>query len=110
MQDCNPVVTPCQAGVVFTKQDCPKTPDAQRCTEYRELVALANFISCWTRPDITFTVNKLCKYMSNPGLSLASPQASTSLPQRYATRWSVLQLRAHSAVQGTSWFHRLFLR
>ena len=30
-------------------------------------IALANFISCWTRPDITYTVNKLCKYMSNPG-------------------------------------------
>ena len=31
------------------------------------MIALANFIACWTRPDITFTVNKLCKYMSNPG-------------------------------------------
>jgi hypothetical protein len=30
-------------------------------------VALANFISCWSRPDITYTVNKLCKYMANPG-------------------------------------------
>ena len=28
---------------------------------------MANFISCWSRPDITFTVNKLCKYMANPG-------------------------------------------
>lgn len=67
MADCNPAPTPCQSGIVFTKQDCPQTPDAQDCTEYRKLIALANFISCWTRPDITFTVNKLCKYMSNPG-------------------------------------------
>src|SRR4029078_6600260 len=67
MLDCNPVSTPCVANMVFTKQDCPETPDAQSCTEYRKLVALANFIANWTRPDITFTVNKLCKFMSNPG-------------------------------------------
>src|SRR6185437_8935027 len=60
-------ITPCAANMVFSKQDCPETPDPQSCTEYRKLVALANFISNWTRPDITFTVNKLCKFMSNPG-------------------------------------------
>ncbi len=56
MSDCNSTVTPCQAGILFSKKDC----------EYRSLIALANFIACWTRPDITFTVNKLCKFMSNP--------------------------------------------
>lgn len=68
MSDANPVQTPCQSGTVFTKKDCPESPAPDReCAQYRSLVALANFISCWTRPDITFTVNKLCKYMSNPG-------------------------------------------
>ena len=67
MLDCNPTSTPCAANMVFSKQDCPETPDPQSCTKYRKLVALANFISNWTRPDITFTVNKLCKFMSNPG-------------------------------------------
>jgi histone deacetylase 1/2 len=67
MTDCNPAPTPCQSSIVFTKQDCPPTPDPESCTDFRRLIALANFISCWTRPDITFTVNKLCKYMSNPG-------------------------------------------
>jgi hypothetical protein len=68
MMDCNTVSTPCQAGVVWTKKDCPeKQASADICTQYRALVALANFIANWTRPDITFTVNKLCKYMSNPG-------------------------------------------
>ena len=28
---------------------------------------MANFISCWTRPDVTFVVNKLCKFMAHPG-------------------------------------------
>ena len=68
MLDCNPCSTPCPNGTVFTKEDCPPDADGNKTTsEYRSLVALANFVSCWTRPDITFTVNKLCKYMSNPG-------------------------------------------
>ncbi len=68
MSDCNSTVTPCQAGILFSKKDCPEPPaDARSCTEYRSLIALANFIACSTSPDITFTVNKLCKFMSNPG-------------------------------------------
>jgi len=57
---------PCQAGTVFSKKDCPATP-SMRSTEYASLIALANFLACWTRPDIAFTVNKLCKFMANPG-------------------------------------------
>ena len=67
MTDCNPVSTPCVAGFVFTKADAAVDPDPQSVTEYRSLIALANFLSCWSRPDITFTVNKLCKFMSYPG-------------------------------------------
>ena len=67
MADCNPVSTPCVTGLVFTKKDCPEVPNPSSTTQYRSLIALANFISCWTRPDITFIVNKLCKFMSNPG-------------------------------------------
>ena len=66
MQDCNPAQTPCPAGTVFSKKDCPATP-SPRTTEYASLVALANYLACWTRPDIAFVVNKLCKFMSNPG-------------------------------------------
>ncbi len=33
----------------------------------RGLTALCVFIAQWTRPDILFVVNKLCKFMSNPG-------------------------------------------
>jgi hypothetical protein len=68
MLDCNPVTTPCTPGILWTKKDCPAVPEAaERITHYRSLVALANFIANWTRPDITYTVNKLCKFMSNPG-------------------------------------------
>jgi hypothetical protein len=68
MLDCNAVSTPCVTGAIFSKRDSPTTaPSNDIVTEYRSLIAMANFISCWSRPDITFTVNKLCKFMSNPG-------------------------------------------
>jgi Reverse transcriptase (RNA-dependent DNA polymerase) len=68
MTDCNPVTTPAPAGAVYTKEDSPADSAKNTSTTlYRSLIALANFLSCWTRPDITFAVNKLCKFMSNPG-------------------------------------------
>jgi hypothetical protein len=68
MSDCNPTPVPCQAGTTFSKKDCPDPPSA-KSTEYSSLIALANFLACWTRPDnvIAFVVNKLCKFMANPG-------------------------------------------
>jgi hypothetical protein len=66
MQDCNPAQTPCPASTVFSKKDCPPS-QSPRTTEYASLIALANYLACWTRPDIAFAVNKLCKFMSNPG-------------------------------------------
>ena len=65
MTDCNAASTPCVAGFIFTKGE-PGAPDEKSIKEYRSLVAMANFISCWTRPDVTFTVNKLCKFMASP--------------------------------------------
>jgi hypothetical protein len=74
MADSNPVPTPCPAGAVFSKKDCPQEIEKQAleergrgATEFRKRSALINFLSCWTRPDVTFTVNKLSKFMSNPG-------------------------------------------
>jgi hypothetical protein len=69
MKSQHPAATPCVAGFVFTKGDSPKVPQPRpsRMPEFRGLIALANYISVWTRPDITYVVNKLCKYMANPG-------------------------------------------
>ena len=65
---CNATQSPCLAGVVWTRKDCPTPPEtSERCTHYRALIALANFIASWTRPDISYVVGKLCKFMSNPG-------------------------------------------
>lgn len=68
LAECNAVATPCVVGQAWSVKDCPQVQaSAEECKKYRGLVALANFIACWTRPDIAFTVNKLCKFMSNPG-------------------------------------------
>ena len=67
MTDCNGSQLPCSSGTVFTKEDCPPVAENTTITEFRSLIALVNFIACWTRPDITFVTNKLCKFMSNPG-------------------------------------------
>ena len=73
LSDANPVPVPCPAG--FTKKDSPTTADEKTRleekgkgpTQFRQRSALINFLSCWTRPDVTFAVNKLSKFMSNPG-------------------------------------------
>ncbi len=68
MSSCNAASNPCVTGTQFTKQDCPMETENNPLTkDYRSLIALLNFISCWTRPDVAFTVNKLCKFMGNPG-------------------------------------------
>ena len=59
------------AGLVLSKKDCP-TPSAsvtmrQQQHWYRSTIASCIYISSWTRPDISYTVSKLCKFMHNPG-------------------------------------------
>ena len=69
MTNCNPAATPCVAGMVWTKQDCPEVvqPFHPEMPIYRGVLALALFISNWTVPPAVYAVNKLCKYMANPG-------------------------------------------
>jgi len=64
MSDCNTTTTPCAQGVTLQKKKAEEP--VVEAHQYRSIVALANYIACWTRPDITFIVNKLCKYMSEP--------------------------------------------
>ena len=70
MDDCHPAPTPCVPGFILSKADCPEIPNAlhEAMPNYRGLIALANYIAVWTRPDIVWVVNKLCKFMANPGL------------------------------------------
>ena len=72
MYDCSEAVTPVSTSIVFTKADCPKTKEEvyQAAVEtkwYRSILASCLYISTWTRPDLSFSLSKLCKYMQNPG-------------------------------------------
>ena len=68
----NSVDTPCATGFIFTKADCPQTKEAQMAcsdeqTKYRSGLMSCMYFSSWSRPDITFTISKLAKFMHNPG-------------------------------------------
>lgn len=70
LEDSSRSNVPLPAGTVLTKDMCPKT-DAEKSamskTPYKELVGSLMFISTSTRPDISFAVGMLCRYMDNPG-------------------------------------------
>lgn len=69
MSDCADAPTPVAAGFKFTKNDCPDppAPKSEFATWYRSTLASCIYFSTWTRPDISFAVSKLCKFMHNPG-------------------------------------------
>ena len=72
MQDCAPADTPVAAGFVFTKGDCPADEKARRqqapqAKWYISTLASCIYFATWTRPDISFAISKLCKFMHNPG-------------------------------------------
>ena len=74
LDKCNAVDTPVTAGFVFTKKDCPqddlqRTAVASQQKWYRSILASCIYFSSWTRPDISFAISKLSKFMQNPGAS-----------------------------------------
>jgi hypothetical protein len=63
--------TPMLAGLKLTKKDCPSAEAAAVMTDqqrhYRSVLASIIYIMNWTRPDVAYTVSKLCRFMHNPG-------------------------------------------
>ena len=69
MDNCNSVKTPCPT-YRLTSDMCPKTDDERRLSAqlpYRALVGKCMYLSTCTRPDISFAVRELAKFMSNYG-------------------------------------------
>ena len=67
--------TPGTPGFVHTKSDCPTVAERKQMVDeektqelYMTAVATINYAACWGRPDVTFKVNKLAKFMGNPGV------------------------------------------
>jgi hypothetical protein len=75
MSDCGNATTPAALGVVYTKRDCPSTPEERAQLDangetvelYHSLVQACNYLCVMTRFDLTFALGKLSKYVANPG-------------------------------------------
>ena len=69
MEHCNSVKTPCPS-YRLTSDMCPATDDERRLSAqlpYHTLIGKCMYLSTCTRPDISFAVRELAKFMSNYG-------------------------------------------
>eukprot|EP00253_Pinus_taeda_P017144 PITA_17144 len=62
MNECNPLTTPMEQNLKLTSIEQKKLEDA---TKYRQLVGSLNYLTT-TKPDISFVVGILSKFMQNP--------------------------------------------
>ena len=67
--------SPLPTGFIPTKDDCPKNHAQMeevkrrfRNLHYRSAIGSLLYISCCTRPDMCYAVNKLAKFSNNPGI------------------------------------------
>jgi transposase InsO family protein len=70
MENCKQCDTPHQPGLYLSESMCPNTIDERRqmlTVPYRELVGALLYLSTRTRPDLSYAVGQLCRFMSNPG-------------------------------------------
>ena len=68
--------SPVPNGFIATKDDSPvneaqKEEVKQRFKnlKYRSAIGVILYMSCCTRPDVSYSVNKLAKYSNNPGIN-----------------------------------------
>ena len=71
MADCKPTSTPMTKDIL-RKEDCPSTKEeievmATKNTLYRSILGSINYLSAWTRPDLTFAVSQLSRFAESPG-------------------------------------------
>ncbi|KAF7835545.1 retrovirus-related Pol polyprotein from transposon TNT 1-94 [Senna tora] len=64
MENCKPSSTPMSA---FTKLSSSGTSSMDNSSLYRSIVGALQYATI-TRPDITYSVNKVCQYMHKPQL------------------------------------------
>ena len=72
MQDAKPVRTPMNNTTRLSKADCPTTPEEiaeMRKIPYQEAVGSLMHIAVNTRPDISYAVQQVAQFMSNPGMA-----------------------------------------
>ena len=69
MNDCTSTTLPAKTNMKLTKQDCPDEHASENkiIKTYQSIVGALMYLSLSTRPDISYIVNKLSRYSSNPG-------------------------------------------
>jgi hypothetical protein len=71
MEQCKAVHTPMNPGVRLTAEMCPKTDEERTRVRalfpYCAIVGKCMYLSVCTRPDISYTVRELARFMSNYG-------------------------------------------
>ena len=69
MMECNAVSTPMDAGAKLSKRDCPSEEEKLKMKKvpYQEHIGSLLFLANVSRPDISYSVNFLSRYNSNPG-------------------------------------------
>jgi len=70
MHDCNPVSTPMEENIKLSVRMCPV--DAEKKAQmakvpYRELIGKLIYLAVATRPDISYAIGVLCRFVENPG-------------------------------------------
>jgi hypothetical protein len=71
MEHSNPAPTPAEAKKL-SSDECPQTEQQRKemiNIPYRSIVGSLQYITLSTRPDISFAVNQLSRYIENPGHS-----------------------------------------
>lgn len=66
-----PTENPCDASMKLSSADCPKTDEEKRAMAskpYRLLMGCLLYISTCTRPDVSYTVCHLSRFLENPGV------------------------------------------
>ena len=70
MADSNPAPTPMEESPKLSKTMCADTPERKAemaNVPYRELVGKLLYLAVATRPDISYAVGVLCRFVENPG-------------------------------------------
>ena len=65
MENCTPVKTPMEERL--TESNRGRTLSKEEQARYRMIVGSLLYLSCWTRPDISFAVSELSRFVSSAG-------------------------------------------
>ena len=71
-EDAKPLAIPMEPGIMLSTDDCPKTDQERaimRVKPYREAVGALLYLVVATRPDISYAVLFLARFVADPGLA-----------------------------------------